>query len=246
MKTLPGFRRGKVKEKVNRFNLVFFPNQNQTNYLHLSLKNLTYFILLVIFSPVSYSQTGDITVTDSLYVNYNTKEFLELENLNELIDFENHDVELINAAIFHLTNKERKKKKRTELAFSAELSKAAQFHSEQMRDKKFFSHKNTKDKEFYSMDDRIKYFGGNFSRWGENISKRLAIIYRKQTYTPLTYLELAENIVRSWMNSQGHRKTMLNPDYKYLGCGVALPVNPNKRKKYIYAYATQNFGGLKR
>jgi len=186
-------------------------------------------------------------VTDSLY-NYDSEEFLKLEKLNEPIDFESPDVEILNAAIFHLTNKERKKKKRSELIFSAELGKAAQFHSEQMRDQKFYSHENAKDKEFYSLDDRIRYFGGNFRMYGENIND---IDYKGQWrdkffmlgITPLTYGDLAKKIVRSWMSSSGHRANILDLDFKFLGCGTALPINPHKRKKYIYIYSTQDFGG---
>ncbi|MFH1320763.1 MAG: CAP domain-containing protein, partial [Bacteroidota bacterium] len=101
-----------------------------------------------------------------------------------------------------------------------------------------FSHKNIKDKEFYSPGDRIKYFGGKFNGWGENISKYPAVDYReinrygifsflsggkKKEIIPYTYFELAEKMVNGWMGSYGHRENILNPDFRFLGCGVALP-----------------------
>ncbi|MFH1320759.1 MAG: CAP domain-containing protein [Bacteroidota bacterium] len=219
---------------------------------------------LIFFSPNSFSQSvnkinPDIILTsDTFCTQYSAKEFLKLERLNKPIDFEIPDIELLNAAIFHLTNKERKKRKKTVLVFSTELCKAARFHSEQMRDKRFFSHKNIKDKEFYSPGDRIKYFGGKFNGWGENISKYPAVDYREiyrygilsllpwgkeKIITPFTYLELAESMVKGWMGSYGHRKNILHPDFRFLGYGVALHGNTYKSKKKKYAYATQNFGG---
>ncbi|MFH1320762.1 MAG: CAP domain-containing protein [Bacteroidota bacterium] len=222
------------------------------------------FISLLILSPSSYSQTPNNTIevisdSDSLYVNYNTKEFLKLEKLNNPINFKNPDIELLNAAIFHLTNKERKKRKNPKLSFSAELSKAARFHSEQMREKKFCSHYNKKDKKFYSPGDRIRYFGGRFNLSGENVLMERPLIcigysrpkifflsrysLKESEYKPMTYLELAENMVKSWMSSRGHRKNILHPDFRFLGCGVALPEVLYKSMKKNYAYATQNFGG---
>lgn len=74
----------------------------------------------------------------------------------------------------------------------------------------------------------------------ENIATPFAILYEEGeviyplddkdnyfSYTPNgraipnhTYISLAEYVVDLWMNSEGHRKNILNPDALQLGCGT--------------------------
>jgi len=45
--------------------------------------------------------------------------------------------------------------------------------------------------------------------------------------------ELARNIVQDWMNSPGHRRNILTPEYEKMGAGVA--------KQRVYYLSTQLF-----
>jgi uncharacterized protein YkwD len=60
---------------------------------------------------------------------------------------------------------------------------------------------------------------------------------------PYTYLEYARLLVNGWMNSPPHRRNLLNPDYKYLGCSARFSKNPFKARQLPFARSTQNMGG---
>mgnify|MGYP002529678999 CR=1 FL=1 len=225
------------------------------------MKRIMLLFFLLSFSTSSHCgiDEGLISVATSksatYYSRYNTREFLAIEKLDQPINFEDTDLELLNATIFHLTNKEREKRKLEPLIYSAALRNAAQLHSEQMRDLKFFSHTNRKRKAFASHTDRIRYFGRRFPFTGENIHKVSAVkvkyhsarnltnVKAHYSVTPLTYLELARSIVKGWMQSSGHRANILDKDYKYLGCGNALPLSTTSRGRWMYTLSTQNFAG---
>ena len=217
---------------------------------------LAFFIITPIFSTANDGPISTLTDQASdYYFAYSQKEFFELYILDQPIDFNNPDIELLNAAIFHLTNKERYKRKLEPFLFSESLRNCAQFHSEQMRDRRFFSHTNRKNVEFNGVPDRTKYFGYKSGFVGENICKvpSVTIKYNKAYHRtgkkpkyiskPLTYLELAKTNMKLWMHSPGHRANILSDDYIYLGCGNALPTPSSKGSKYVYNLATQNFGG---
>ena len=55
-----------------------------------------------------------------------------------------------------------------------------------------------------------------------------------------TYWSLASLLVEGWMNSSGHRRNILNPEYKYLGCG-AWPYNNPEWPTYKWFKSTQDF-----
>ena len=79
----------------------------------------------------------------------------------------------------------------------------AESHCEDMIDRNFFAH-NTPDGQ--TPFDRMKAAGISYSSAGENIAAG--------QYSP-------QNVMDSWMNSPGHRKNILNPDFEYLGVGLA-------------------------
>ncbi len=69
------------------------------------------------------------------------------------------------------------------------------------------------------------------------------------TWWPATYAtdeqEMARQIVKGWMGSEGHRANILNSNYVRLGVGVAVET----KSKYGYIdevfYATQNFSSCR-
>ena len=82
-----------------------------------------------------------------------------------------------------------------------ELSRVARYKSQDMKDKKYFSHTSPT---YGSPFNMIKNFGISFKTAGENIAYGYS--------TP-------EAVVNSWMNSEGHRKNILNPNYTQIGVG---------------------------
>src|SRR5688572_1875913 len=111
---------------------------------------------LVLFISFLFPDSGDKFLNEipayqkdsyfkqKVYAEHEWKSFYKLKEANEIIDPDNYDLHLLNAAVFFSTNKLREEKKGKTLKFSASLRDAAVVHTQQMVDKKFFSHTNNK------------------------------------------------------------------------------------------------------
>jgi len=130
-------------------------------------------------------------------------------------DFESEVIELVNV--------EREAHNLHPLSYNQELTVAARRHSQDMGDRNFFSH-TTPDEtpDGTPFNERITDAGYNYQTCGENIAAGLA--------TP-------EAVVDGWMNSDGHRANILDPDYCDIGVGYAA-VDGSQ----YYHYWTQDFG----
>ncbi|OAP27933.1 Cysteine-rich secretory protein family protein [Amycolatopsis sp. M39] len=103
--------------------------------------------------------------------------------------------------VIALVNDERDKAGCDPVAEEAHLGKAAQGHSDDMSERDYFSHDTPEGKSFA---DRITDAG--YPKPGaENIAKGATS---------------ADQVMRMWMNSSGHRKNILNCSLKKLGVGV--------------------------
>ncbi|MDB9342068.1 CAP domain-containing protein [Nodularia spumigena CS-586/05] len=103
--------------------------------------------------------------------------------------------------IVELTNAQRHQAGLPELRFNPVLGAAAQKHSVDMALEDFFSH-NSRNGDKPS--DRAQAEGYPSTYVGENI-------YAGGS-TP-------DDAFKGWMNSEGHRKNILNPDYQEIGVG---------------------------
>ena len=105
--------------------------------------------------------------------------------------------------VLNLVNEERKKNGLKELKWDDKLAELSYSHCADMIERNYFSH-NTPDGE--TPFDRMKNAGISYRAAGENIAAG--------QYSP-------EEVMNSWMNSDGHRANILNPNFEYLGVGVA-------------------------
>lgn len=110
----------------------------------------------------------------------------------------------IEQQVLDLVNKERTANGLNALTLNVEVSKVAQMKSEDMRDKNYFSHTSPT---YGSPFEMLKKFNVKYTYAGENIAKGQK--------TP-------EAVVNAWMNSEGHRANILNPNYTQMGIGYAL------------------------
>lgn len=111
------------------------------------------------------------------------------------------------------TNEERAKAGIPALKISDALCKSAQGHAEDMYKNKYFSHTSPDGK---TMQYRISKYKTDYRTLGENIA---------------CGHENAQEVVKGWMSSEGHRANILNKDFTEIGVG------------YCNGYWVQNFAG---
>ncbi|WAA13162.1 CAP domain-containing protein [Fervidibacillus halotolerans] len=103
--------------------------------------------------------------------------------------------------VVRLTNVERDKQGLSNLQVDPSLSYVAKKKSEDMVNNKYFSHTSPVYGSFF---DLLDHFGIDYTYAGENLAYGFP--------TP-------EQVVSAWMNSEGHRKNILNPKYTHIGIG---------------------------
>lgn len=117
---------------------------------------------------------------------------------------------------FDIINAERVQFGLTPLSYNENVSKTARTHSQDMVRKHYFDHTN---KQGLSPFDRLDHDGFNYITAGENLAYgQISSIYAHH----------------GLMNSLGHRKNILNKDYKELGVGVDIGEN-------LQPYWTENY-----
>lgn len=112
--------------------------------------------------------------------------------------------------IFNATNAERQKQGLPALKRNSTANSYARSKSLEMLDLNYFDHKSPKNG---YIQDIAKRDGWNYSRIGENI----------YTMTGGQASSISgASITNSWMNSEGHRKNILNSGYTDIGIGVTF------------------------
>ena len=109
--------------------------------------------------------------------------------------------------VIRLTNLKRTQNGLKALKANWELSRVAQYKSQDMSSKNYFSHQSPT---YGSPFDMMKAFGISYRTAGENIAKG-------QT-TPA-------QVVEAWWNSEGHRKNILNASFTEIGVGYVAKGN---------------------
>ena len=118
---------------------------------------------------------------------------------SEVTDFEGEVVRLVNVI--------RKEHGLGALTENWELSRVARYKSKDMHDLGYFSHTSPT---YGSPFDMMRAFGLAYRTAGENIAMGYP--------TP-------EAVVDGWMNSEGHRKNILNPAFTVIGVGYVAEGN---------------------
>lgn len=107
----------------------------------------------------------------------------------------------VESRVIELTNQERRKNGLSDLQGDSSLSNVARTKSNDMQQNNYFSHTSPS---YGSPFDMIRDFGVSYNSAAENIAKG--------QQTP-------EQVVQSWMNSEGHRKNILNGTFTHIGIG---------------------------
>lgn len=133
---------------------------------------------------------------------------------------ENVSLESYKQEVLRLVNIERAKEGLGSLCMDSQLSKVAQLKSQDMIDNDYFAHNSPV---YGTPFEMMKSHGITYRIAGENIAMGHS--------TP-------QEVVNGWMNSEGHRKNIMNARFTNLGMGIA-------QAKSGRIYWTQMFTGQK-
>lgn len=116
--------------------------------------------------------------------------------------------------VFRLVNEERTSRGIAALTLNSRLTELAVLKSTDMRNNDYFSHTSPTYGTPSQMLDR---FGVAWRAYGENIAEGQA--------TP-------EAVMRSWMNSPGHRANILDPRFTDIGVGYVGGTSTSRYQHY--------------
>ena len=127
----------------------------------------------------------------------------------------------VEQAIYNKVNEERAKAGVPALTYNNTMQKYARIKSQDMGDKKYFSHEDLNGN---LITTQMKKDGVSYNAWGENIAYIGGNVSADA---------LAEQFMTNWMNSSGHRANILSTNFSSIGVGVYKIGNK--------VYATQEF-----
>ena len=212
----------KTNKRFNEIDeITYFLNYNIGNYGYPELKNgRTYIPLRALCDALSLSVEWDnitktVTMTSNVSISNNSTNSTNQNTSNNITDnnqntTDTQDVRKMEEEVVRLVNEERAKYGLQPLEISEKLMKTARMKSEDMATRNYYSHT---DPDGYTMATNLSV--------DENIYASIST---------------AEEAVTGWMNSEGHRANILNPNYKYIGVGYAK----NSNSEYTH-YWTQQF-----
>lgn len=123
------------------------------------------------------------------------------KNIPDNTDNNNSSLTSEEQEMLKLINEARKQNNVAPLAADISLTKVARVKSQDMIDNNYFSHNSPT---YGSPFDMMKNFGINYVKAGENIAGNQNV----------------QKAHESLMNSPGHRKNILSPDYTHIGIGI--------------------------
>lgn len=224
-------------------------------YRFLKMERCIFFILFVAGGTFIQAQSDD---KRNYYTELTVNNFRDDRSFNQPVDFENPDYSRLNAAVFFATNEQRLKNKLKVLTWSPNLEEMAAMHSEDMKEQGFFNHINPKNRKKKTPEDRARLTGISNPFIAENIATTFGLNYEqnkkvvvkgpgKFSYPgsndlilPRTYLEVADALVKAWMQSPAHRINILSANAVQLGCGTSMYLDNDFNRMPTFM-ATQDF-----
>jgi uncharacterized protein YkwD len=154
---------------------------------------------------------------------------------NAQIDGSNLNRKLLEHEIKMLVDSTRLAHNLAPLFNDSILYVASDHHAKYLVAKGALSHQEVEKKEFYNPQDRANYYGAPKSYLvGENLvythyNNRVKV--KGKTFITDNYKAIARSLVFSWINSKGHFKNMITPEYQVTGLSIGV----DTVKQRIYA-----------
>lgn len=120
------------------------------------------------------------------------------------------EIESLEVQCLNEVNRLRQSHRLVPLAFSENLLQVARSYSRRMAEEKFFSHS---DPEGRSVRERVNEANIKWRMVGENLALSNG------------YINPVAISLRGWMDSPGHRRNLLDPDWRHTAIGVWISAN---------------------
>jgi len=193
----------------------------------------------------------------ALFTNYTAATFRKHTEAGRAIDPANINQKLLDAAVFHETNRRRAEQGLPALRYDARAHEMARLQARAMAKDQFVEHENP-DPKLRTIADRAKAVGLSPRVLAENVASAFGRRYKsgqnfyvrqengREVYSyepegpaiPMhTYVTFAEALVESWMQSPGHRKNILHKEPEYLGCACELSAKKSGMETFYCAQA---------
>lgn len=185
--------------------------------------------------------TGTARANDTLTLD----NFRTFSVFHQTIDAERVDRDLLEAAVFLVTNEQRRDYGLSLLPHHARLADTARGHAQRMARHGFFDHADPTSDAHATPMSRARLAGITNPAVAENIYDFIGLQYNGNAVYQLpgqgqfsyshdgpaipmhTYLTFADDIVAGWMASPGHRANILHEDARQLGVGIEFYWNDN-------------------
>jgi uncharacterized protein YkwD len=122
----------------------------------------------------------------------------------------------MEARLVELHNEERSVRDLPKLCVREELVASSRLHSEEMIERDYFAHETPEDENAFERMKRAGYTLDGYASisTGENLAWRT---HRGAGPEPSD----AKLVVEGWLESEGHRRNLLDPDFREVGVGTA-------------------------
>jgi len=165
------------------------------------------------------------------------------------IDASRIDIKLLEHEIKILVDSTRIANKLSPLFNDSILYVASNHHAKYLVNKGELSHEEKENKQLYTPQNRADYFGAPSTYFvGENLAYtpyNALVKVKGKTFKTDNYSEIARCLVFSWINSKGHFKNIITPDYQVTGLSIGIDPKTQriyacqKFAKVLYQYSFQ-------
>jgi uncharacterized protein YkwD len=190
--------------------------------------------------------------------------FALLPDLQKPINAFKPDYSLLDAAIFHATNKARQQFGLKLLQYDAGLHQTTNNYAKDMIQLNFYGHVHPYSPSLATLAQRVQIHTWAFKKTAENIGQYQVIdtapeyccrrkrdgsfeyfdCENKKLFSPFNYEDFAQYAVEQWMNSPSHRHHVLDSTYTHLGCAARISKDSYQGCKTPFGRFVQNFGAL--
>ncbi|SHM70799.1 CAP domain-containing protein [Gracilibacillus kekensis] len=139
--------------------------------------------------------------------NQQNQESANQEQNNQTPSSGEESLDQFRQKVIELTNEARSENGAQELNLDKRLADVAQTKSEDMAENNYFSHTSPT---YGSPFDMLKQFGVDYTKASENIAAGQ---------------QSPESVVQGWLNSEGHRKNLLDAEVTHIGVGYTSDGN---------------------